>query len=89
MNPFKAIFGTLKGLVEKAFGLAKQSGLTERAVSDALTFVKVAGDKFTDNAERREWVVKMLVSKGLPESIARLAVELAVRLWKAETQPKA
>ena len=82
MNPLLKLFGLIGKLVSKAFGLAQSAGLTDKTVQDALTFVKLAAVKIADNAERREWVVKMLMSKGIPENVARIATELAVRLFK-------
>ena len=82
MNPLLKLFGLVGKLVSKAFGLAQSAGLTDKTVQDALTFVKLASVKLVDNAERREWVVKMLMSKGVPENVARIACELAVRLFK-------
>ena len=78
MNPFRF----LVSLVKKALGLASKAGLTDQHVQDALKFVKEASVKYVDNAARREWVVRKLTEKGLPESVARLACELAVRLFK-------
>lgn len=74
------------GFIKKAFLAADGKGLTDKLVKDALTFVKVAAVKFADNAEKREWAVKALVSRGIPESLARLAVELAVQILKRETE---
>ena len=82
MNPLLKLFGLVGKLVSKAFGLAQSAGLTDKTVQDALTFVKLAAVKIADNAERREWVVKMLMSKGIPENVARIATELAVRVFK-------
>jgi hypothetical protein len=53
-------------------------------VKMALDWVRVAAEKELDNAARREFVVKMLMARGIPESIARLATELAVQLLKKE-----
>lgn len=87
MNPLKAI-GRLLGLVgvllEKAFHLAKTSGLDDKLIALALPYVKEAASRFADNAARREWVVEALVQRKIPEGIARIAVELAYKLYKAE-----
>lgn len=71
-------------VIKDAFIAANGKGLTDAVVSLALVFVKEAATKFADNAEKREWVVGLLVAKGVPESIARLAVELAYQLFKKE-----
>lgn len=36
------------------------------------------------NTNRREWVVQMLIDKGVPSILARPAVELVVQLLKAQ-----
>ena len=74
----------LGALLKKAFSLAVDTGLTNDLVELALKWARVAQSKFTDNAKKREFVVKMLIAKGVPEGIARIAVELAVRLLKKE-----
>jgi hypothetical protein len=78
LAPFKAL-GKLFGRI---FGVAKERGLTEDLVRDTVTLVETAAAKFTDTRERREWVVAALQAMGIAESIARLAVELAVQIWK-------
>ena len=96
MNPFSAIgnfFKSFGKLIVRALQLAGQAGLDEVVVQWALPLVREASKKFTDNPSRREWVIAALMSRfHIPESIARLAVELAVRLWKNELEkhnPKA
>lgn len=71
-------------LLKRALNAAVESGLTDEVVHTAYQWAKVAANKFVDNAEKREFVVRMLVAKGVPESLARLATELGVRLLKAE-----
>ena len=88
MNIFKKILGIAKSLLDKALVLAKDSGLSDEVVDLALRWVRVAAVQFVDNVERREFVVKTLVDRGIPESISRLAVELAYRLYKKEIAPK-
>jgi hypothetical protein len=80
----KSFFTGLGKLLRKAANLAVEVGISDELLDLALSWVRVASTSFTDNAERREFVVKMLTSKGIPESVARLAVELAVQLFKAE-----
>lgn len=48
----------------------------------AINLVATAPAQTDDNAGRREWAVGVLVKKGVPESIARLAVELGVQAYK-------
>lgn len=69
--------------------LTKAVKFVEDKVSDdniafAVAWVRVAREKFTSGAERREFVVNLLKAKGVPENIARLVVEIAVGLVKAE-----
>ena len=71
-----------KSLVTTAIRLAKASGLTDDVIKIALKYVKLANDKYVDNSASREYVVDVLMRRGLPESIARIAVELAYRLYK-------
>lgn len=76
------LFRFLGRLAKKAFGFAQESGLTDEIIQKALELVRIAASKFDENEERREWVVAALRGIGLPESIARLALELAVQIWK-------
>ena len=80
MNIFKMLFGFIK----KAFSRAGKFGLNDQLISDTLGWVEQAANKFNTSAERREWVVAILVSRGVPESVARLAVEVAVQIWKSK-----
>lgn len=76
--PFKKL-GKLTG---KAVEIAIIDGLGDEVLGEALKWVKVAANKFVDNNEKREWVVKILIANGVPGPIARIAVELAVKLFK-------
>lgn len=78
------IFKAIGRAVKRALTFAQASGLTDALVQLALTFVTQAAQSFVDNAAKREWVVAQLVARHVPESIARLAVELAVQLYKKE-----
>jgi len=86
MSIFSKIGNFFKNLLSQAFNAAKESGLTNELLQSALALVRVAATRFTDNSQKREYVVQALVSKGVPESIARLAVELAYRLFKKEIE---
>ncbi len=77
-------FKKLGTLAVKALGIAGDAGLTNDIIADALYWVKVASTRLADNAQKREFVVQMIMSKGIPEYIARLAVELAYTLFKKE-----
>ena len=78
-------FKALGRLAKRAFSVAQERGLTDDLIQMALGFVSQAAGELTDNDARREWVVQQLVQRGIPESIARLAVELAVQLFKKQT----
>lgn len=81
---FKEFFGGLGSHIKKALGSAQARGLTDEVTTLALQWVKVAAGKALSNTDKREFVIAILKSKGVPESIARLAVELGVNLLKAE-----
>lgn len=54
-------------------------------VEKAVEKVHEAKLLFQDNSERRAWVVKFLMTElHVPESLANLAVELAVQMVKKE-----
>lgn len=82
MNSLLAIFRALGRLIARALSFAESRGLTDALVQSALKLVGEADVTLDGNASKREWVVLQLVSRGVPESIARLAVELAVALYK-------
>ena len=87
MSFFSKVGGYLSqfvGLVKKAFVAAASNGLTDKLIADTLVLVKAAALKYVDSADRRNYVIGQLVKRGVPESIARLAVELAVQLFKKE-----
>jgi hypothetical protein len=81
---FSSIFKVFSSTILKALNLAFARGLTKQLIEQAKELAKEAAAKFVDNAQRREWVVAQLVARGIPESIARLAVELAVSILKGE-----
>ena len=69
----KAVFSLVKKIVPEAHLLA------------GIELVRQAAVTFTDNAARRDWVVQQLQQRlPIPESVARLIVELAVQHVKAE-----
>lgn len=81
---FKSFFVSLGGLLKRAFGLAQAAGLTDELVQLALGWVREAEKQTIDNPAKRELVLAALKAKGVPEGLARLVLELAVRLLKAE-----
>lgn len=78
------LFKKVKSLLEKVFQAAKDNGLSDEILDQAYRWAKVAAARFVDNTDRREFVVKMLVARNIPESVARFAVEAAVQLLKKE-----
>lgn len=81
----KKVFASSQSLVKKAWALVENAGINDDVLAFAMKWVRAAESKYVDNAEKREWVVALLKAQlKLPESVARLAVELAVRLVKAE-----
>lgn len=91
MNVFKAIgkaFAAVGKFAARAFGIAQEKGLTDDLVKLALSFVTTAAGKFDSNDEKRDWAVIGLQAAGVKENVARIAVELAVALFKkGETAP--
>lgn len=79
------IFKKIGSFVKRAIGIV-QEVVPEDLLQTAVLWVKVAANKQLDNAGKREYVVERLhaIFPGLPESVIRLAVELAVRLVKKE-----
>ena len=84
MSFLSKIFKPLGVFLAKAFNAARASGLTDELVQIALPFVRQANAKFVDNAKRREWVVAVLIQRGVPERIARIVVELAYGIYRKE-----
>lgn len=78
----RAFIGIGKGILA-ALRFADKHGLTDDLVNLALRHVMDAQAQFATNDERREYVVSKLKGHFVPESIARLAVELAVAKYKA------
>jgi hypothetical protein len=76
----KGLFSSLIALAIKSAGAR---GLDDALVAVALDLAKAAAAQFESNVLRRDWVVAQLTARGIPESIARLAVELAVQAIKA------
>ena len=81
---FGKIFKPILSVLEVAWSFVKAAGLNDEVIELALKLVKTADMKFIDNVERREWVVSVLRKRGLPEGVARIAVEFAYRIYKAK-----
>jgi hypothetical protein len=66
-------------LLAHAFAIVKKV-VPEEQLAAGIALVRQAAQRFVDNAERRNWVIAQLQSRfHIPESIARLIVELAVQ----------
>lgn len=61
---------------------ARANGLDDELLDLALRLVTHAQPNFQTNDERRDYVLGRLKAAGIPESIARLAIELAVQAYK-------
>lgn len=61
-------------------------GLSKDVLDQAMALVRFTALKELNNTERRAYVIKVLMSRGVPESVARLAVELAVQALKKELE---
>jgi hypothetical protein len=79
-------FKNLGKLVKKGIQGASSFGLTDEILGTALIWVRVASKKYEKNDEKREFVVEILKKGGVPEVVARLAVELAVIIFKRDVK---
>lgn len=84
MNFFKALIWPFKKLGKLTVSLLDELDLTDDVVELAKKLVQEAEAKFLDNTEKREWVIKALMAAGVPSVVARIAVELGVRLFKKQ-----
>lgn len=75
--------GVIGGWFKKVFSAAKDAVPAE-VLSKAISLAEEAAVKYADNSDRREWVVQALIAEHVPESVARLAVELAVNFLKKQ-----
>jgi hypothetical protein len=82
------IFVTIGKGVAAVFRNAEQRGLTDELVEKAEGLVAEAQTVFDNNTMRREWAVVALTTAGVPESLARLAIELGVQSYKAAQAAK-
>lgn len=72
-------------LILKGLKVAHRSGLTDIVAQHALKYVRLAADQFADNEDAREWAVQQLIENlHVSESVARIAVEIAVQVYKDE-----
>lgn len=80
----------LTGWLRRALSAASANGLTDDLVRDAYWLAKKAAEQLDGadgvEAQRRAWVIGELAKRGIPESIARFALEAAVQILKRERQ---
>lgn len=87
-NAVGKAFGKVKTLAQKAWHLATLARVNDEILAFALKWIRVANHKFIDNGERREFVVQLLLNRKVPESVARLCVEMAFQIYKKEVSDK-
>lgn len=91
MNVFTKLgawFKKLGKFVWEGLEQAGVKGLTDELVQEALAWAKVAAQQALSNDKKREFVVRALVARFplVPESVIRLAVELAVQILKKQVE---
>jgi hypothetical protein len=80
----KDVFLSLVGWLRRALSAAAANGLTDQLVREAYWLAKEAASQALENESARAFVLAKLREKGVPESIARTALELAVQILKRE-----
>ena len=81
-----SLCGKIDSITKHSLGYVVEKGLSDEVVKIALVWARVAAKKVLDNKGKRDFVVYTLVNKGIPESVARIATELAVNIIKRELQ---
>lgn len=87
MSVFSSIgsfFKSIGSSIKSAFSAASKNGLTDEVVQLAESWIRVAATKAISDDAKRAFVVAVLASRGIPVSIANLAVELAYQGIKSE-----
>ena len=81
------MFGWLSSVgrfLGKAIGRVRDT-IPEPVLRFAIATAKEAANRYVDNTTRREWAVgQVRTTTGVSESVARLAVELAVQVVKSK-----
>jgi hypothetical protein len=85
MGWLTGVLAWFKSLAARAFAAIQAAGLDDAVMELALDAVRRAEAEFSDNATRRESVVAFLTSKGIPEGVARAALEIALALVRKQT----
>lgn len=92
MNFFVDLFKKLPSKLRWAFLASRvvRDVLDDDIVKMAFDWALIASERFQDDRARNEkcraFVVDMLIARGIPESVARLATEIAVQLLKKGLQ---
>lgn len=79
------LFGWLKSFLGKVMAAAKANGLTDDIVKLAMRLANQAAVEFETNEARRNFVLTALSARGVPDSLARFALESAVQMIKQRT----
>ena len=79
-----SIFLSKTGALLRRALCAVDDVISDDLLKMAMDWARVAVEKGLTNETSREFVVKMLMARGISESVARLTTELAVQLLKHE-----
>jgi hypothetical protein len=75
---------SLSGWTNRAMTAAMANGMTNEVIRDAYWLAQEAAKKFDESPQMRAFVIAQLVARGVPESMARMALEAAVQILRAE-----
>ena len=70
---------------DTALRVAARRGLTDAVLEVALLHASRAPEFFATNEDKHDYVLSQIKIMGVPDSVANLAVELAVQICKGET----
>lgn len=87
ISPITAFFKKIGTLASAGLKAAHDRGLDDALIRLALPKVRELAISQISNGKRREQAVEFLTLKGIPESVARIAVELAVQIIKNDPSP--
>lgn len=87
LSNFSKIFSIVQrvvSLIDAAMNTAKAGGLSDDIVQLALGWVKAAALQQLAIPARREWIIKAIMARGIQESVARIATEMAFMLAQSQ-----
>jgi hypothetical protein len=87
MHPLFQSLKSLGGFFGAVFGMVRAQ-ITDDQVEQAVVLVLQAKSQFLNNEDRRRWVLQQLMQLGLPEHLARLALEMAMVVIKQELEKR-